>query len=146
MITTESAYPSVTPDGWTYLASDKEGRAVRSPSKRVSTTGSLNFIDTSLGPHVPEFDSPVVADTAEFCLFRWVERYLFNPGNMTPEFCRVSVLLLLGIPCIERMSSPSGQINERARQESNLQTRMVFSEVTVATQVLRGFQAMRRSL
>lgn len=64
----------------------------------MGTVGALDFIDTSLGPYIPNLNDPVTADTAELCLFRWVEGYLLDPGNMAPEFCRVTMLSFLGVP------------------------------------------------
>jgi hypothetical protein len=64
----------------------------------VGIAQAFDFIDTRLCPHVPELGNSVVAYTAELSFLYRVEGYLFNPGQMAPEFCRVLELLSFGVP------------------------------------------------
>lgn len=70
----------------TYLVTDEYRGSIRGPGEGCGVSRDFNLVDTCLGPYVPDLDSTIATDTAEFSILDGVERDLLDRSSMTFEF------------------------------------------------------------
>jgi len=52
----------------------------------MGITQPLDLIHARLCPYVPQLDDTIATDTAQLCIFDWVECNLFDTSSMPLEF------------------------------------------------------------